>query len=111
MGMCEIIWSDKKISEWANNAKVVKAYTIYGFENLTNPNFPGYNVKPVMLIAGNDKTAKNTVAELNTDLGFETLDTGGLDQALHLEHLTLLWVKMVRRDGHHPNFTWGMLER
>lgn len=101
----------EKVSEWANNANVVKAYTIYGFENLINPSFSSYSLKPVMLIAGNDKVVKEKVSELNTDLGFETLDTGGLDQALHLEHMTLLWVKMVRRDGHHPNFTWAMLER
>lgn len=101
----------EKVNEWANNANVVKAYTIYGFENLINPSFSNYNVKPVMLIAGNNTSAKNTVSALNTDLGFETLDTGDLDQALHLEHMTLLWVKMVRRDGHHPNFTWAYLEK
>ncbi|TXD71366.1 NADPH-dependent F420 reductase [Aequorivita antarctica] len=99
----------QKIQEWSKDAKVVKAYTIYGFENLMNTSFPKYNVKPLMMIAGNDSVSKKIVSKLNADLGFETLDTGHLDQALHLEHLTLLWVKMVRRDGHHPNFTWAML--
>lgn len=64
-----------------------------------------------MMIAGNDTSAKLTVAQFNSDLGFETLDTGKLDQALHLEHMTLLWVKMVRRDGHHPNFVWAQLTK
>ena len=101
----------EKIQEWVPTAKVVKAYTIYGFENLENSSFPKYNVKPVMMIAGNDKAAKSKVISLNTDLGFETLDVGLLSQALHLEHMTLLWVTMVRANGHHPNFTWGYLER
>ena len=101
----------EKIQEWAPDAKVVKAYTIYGFENLMDSNFPKYSVKPVMMIAGNDMASKKRIGQLNADLGFETLDVGGLDQALHLEHMTLLWVKMVRRDGHHPNFTWGYLEK
>lgn len=101
----------EKIQELSKTANVVKAYTIYGFENLANPTFSNYNVKPVMLIAGDNEAAKHTVTKLNTDLGFETLDTGSLDQALHLEHMTLLWVKMVRRDRHHPNFTWAMLTR
>ncbi|MBV7270532.1 NADPH-dependent F420 reductase [Winogradskyella luteola] len=101
----------EKIQEWANDAKVVKAYTIYGFENLINSSFSNYNVKPVMLIAGNFKASKSLVSALNEDLGFMTLDTGNLDQSLHLEHMTLLWVKMVRRDGHHPNFTWAYLEK
>ena len=101
----------EKVQEWANNANVVKAYTIYGFENLENPSFPNYNVNPVMMIAGNDTNSKEQVTLLNSDLGFETLDTGNLSQSLHLEHMTLLWVKMVRANGHHPNFTWAYLER
>ncbi len=101
----------EKVQEWSTTARVVKAYTIYGFENLENASFPNYTIKPVMLIAGNDNVAKARVAKLNTDLGFETLDTGELSQALHLEHMTLLWVKMVRVNGHHPHFTWAYLER
>ena len=64
-----------------------------------------------MLIAGDDTHAKTKVASLNTDLGFETLGVGSLSQSLHLEHMTLLWVKMVRAQGHHPHFTWAYLER
>lgn len=64
-----------------------------------------------MMIAGNDPESKTTFEPLVNDLGFEMLDTGKLDQALHLEHMTLLWVKMVRRDQHHPNFTWAYLEK
>ncbi len=101
----------EKVQEWAPDAKVVKSYTIYGYENLMNSNFPNFNIKPVMLIAGDDAEAKNMVSLLNTDMGFETLDVGVLSQALHLEHMTLLWVKMVRVNGHHPNFTWAYLER
>ncbi|WP_299530777.1 NADPH-dependent F420 reductase [Ulvibacterium sp.] len=101
----------EKVQEWAPDAKVVKSYTIYGYENLIHANFPNYNVKPVMLIAGDYNEAKEQVFPLNSDMGFETLDVGGLSQALHLEHMTLLWVKMVRANGHHPNFTWAYLER
>ncbi|WP_020530341.1 NADPH-dependent F420 reductase [Flexithrix dorotheae] len=101
----------EKVQEWAKNARVVKSNTIYGFENLENSKFPNYNVKPVMMIAGNDQDPKEQVSLINTDLGFETLDVGDLSQSLHLEHMTLLWVKMVRANGHHPNFTWAYLER
>ncbi|MEM9857457.1 MAG: NAD(P)-binding domain-containing protein [Bacteroidota bacterium] len=100
----------EKVQEWAKNAKVVKSYTIYGFENLENSNFSDYHVKPVMLIAGSDLQAKEQVAFLNSDLGFQTKDVGDLSQSLHLEHMTLLWVKMVRANGN-PNFTWAYLER
>jgi predicted dinucleotide-binding enzyme len=110
-GLNSEISGSEKVQEWAPDAKVVKAFTIYGFENFIDSNYPNYSVKPVMLIAGNDLAAKSVVLNINSDMGFQTLDTGNLDQALHLEHMTLLWVKMVRRDGHHPNFVWAMLEK
>ena len=110
-GLKSEISGSEKVQEWAPDAKVVKAFTIYGFENFQDSSFPKYDVKPFMMIAGNDIQAKEMVKIINIDLGFETVDTGKLDQALHLEHMTLLWVKMVRRDGHHPNFVWAYLEK
>ena len=92
-------------------AKVVKAFTIYGFENFENSAYPAYNVKPAMLFCGNDTAAKKTVAELISQLGWEPVDVGGLEQALHLEHMTLLWVRMVRMKGHSPNLVWAALRR
>ena len=64
-----------------------------------------------MLICGNNKDAKEKVSKLIEDLGYYAKDTGNLNQALHLEHMTLLWVKMVRMNGHHPNFVWAYLEK
>ncbi|MFC3811123.1 NADPH-dependent F420 reductase [Lacihabitans lacunae] len=110
-GLQSQISGAEKVQEWALNSNVVKSYTIYGFENLENSNFSKYNVKPVMMIAGNNDESKKQVSLLNSDLGFQTLDTGNLSQSLHLEHMTLLWVKMVRANGHHPHFTWAYLER
>ena len=110
-GLNSEISGAEKVQQWASSAKVIKAFTIYGFENFQDASFPNYNVKPTMLIAGNAQEAKKKFEPLVNDLGFDMLDTGALDQALHLEHMTLLWVKMVRRDGHHPNFTWAYLEK
>lgn len=93
------------------HARVVKAFTIYGFENFEDSAYPAYNVKPVMLFCGADQDAKLEVAQLIADLGWEPLDTGGLEQALHLEHMTLLWVRMVRVHGHSPNLVWAALRR
>lgn len=101
----------EKVQEWAGDSNVVKAYTIYGYENLENSIFPDSDLRPAMLIAGDDPASKEKVSELNSDLGFVTVDVGELSQALHLEHMTLLWVNMVRANGHHPNFTWAYLER
>lgn len=110
-GLGSEISGAEKVQQWAPNTRVVKAFTIYGFENFVNNHYPDYGVKPVMMIAGNEAQAKSIVSQLNRDLDFETLDVGPLEMALHLEHLTLLWVKMVRRDGHHPNFVWAHLTK
>jgi len=92
-------------------AKVVKAFTIYGFENLENSAYPAYHVKPVMMYCGDDASAKKTTGALIAQLGWEPLDVGGLEQALHLEHMTLLWVRMVRVNGATPQMVWAALRR
>jgi len=48
-----------------------------------------------MLIAGDDAAAKATVGKLCEDLGWRPVDVGPLSSSLHLEHMTLLWIKMA----------------
>lgn len=93
-------------------AKVVKAFTIYGFENFEDNDYPGYgDLKPAMLIAGDDAGAKATVGTLCTALGWEPVDVGPLGMSLHLEHMTLLWIKMARMQGLGAGFVWAMLRK
>ena len=95
----------------APGARVVKAFSTYGFENFENSAYPGHSVRPVMMLCGEDAQAKATVSTLASELGWTPLDVGGLAQALHLEHMTLLWVRMVRLQGVSPHTVWGMLQR
>jgi 8-hydroxy-5-deazaflavin:NADPH oxidoreductase len=91
---------------------VIKAFTIYGFENLEDSNYPGYDdLKPVMPIAGNARAAKDLVSDLCRQLGWQPIDTGDISMSLHLEHMTLLWIKMARMQGRGANFVWAMLAR
>jgi hypothetical protein len=99
------------VQKLAPGAKVVKAFSIYGFENFEDSSYPAYNVKPAMMFCGNDAAAKATAARLVGELGWEPLDVGGLEQALHLERMTLLWVRMVRVKGHSPNLVWAALKK
>lgn len=114
-GLTHGLSSKQSGSEWISSllpkAKVVKAFSVYGYENFENPVFPGYNIKPSMLYCGDDVQAKNTVAKLIADVGFEPFDVGGLPQALHLEHMTLLWVRRVRVEGKSPHWVWAALQR
>lgn len=115
-GMTHGLHSEQSGSEFIQklvpNASVVKAFTIYGFENFIDNSYPDYaSLKPAMLVAGDDLTAKATVSDLIAQLGWEPVDTGGLSQSLHLEHMTLLWIKMARVQGQGSDFVWGKMTR
>ncbi len=99
------------VQELVPKTEVVKAFTIYGYENFEDNSFPLYGVKPAMLFCGRDANAKEMVSELIRQLGWEPIDVGGLEQALHLEHMTLLWVRMVRTGGRSPHMVWAMLTK
>ena len=102
----------EEIQKLAPDAKVVKAFTIVGYENFENSSYPGYGeLKPVMLIASDDPKAKEVVSQFATELGWRAHDAGPLSSALHLEHICLLWVKIARLQGKGPNFVWAILER
>lgn len=100
----------EEVQRLAPDARVVKAFNIYGYENFDSTLYRMHDVRPVMLIAGDDREAKGLVSGLIQELGFLVKDTGPLSQSLHLEHMTLLWVKMVRMGGN-PHFVWAYLER
>ncbi len=114
-GLSHGLRSERAGSQWIQSllpdTKVVKAFSIYGFENFESSAYPNYNVKPAMLFCGNDADAKLAVSGLISQLGWEPVDVGGLEQALHLEHMTLLWVRMVRAKGGSPGLVWGALRR
>jgi predicted dinucleotide-binding enzyme len=100
------------VAQWAAGARVVKAFNTYGFENFADASYPKYGgLKPVMFLAGDDADAKELVARLAGDIGFEPLDTGDLKVARLLEPTAMLWIHLavVRKMG--TGFAWAMLER
>jgi 8-hydroxy-5-deazaflavin:NADPH oxidoreductase len=104
--------ASEMIQQLIPEARVVKAFTIYGYENFEDSQYPGYgDLKPAMLIAGNDPTAKSIVATFCEQLGWEPIDTGNLTMSLHLEHMALLWIKMARVGGMGSSFVWARLQK
>jgi predicted dinucleotide-binding enzyme len=100
------------VQDFVPEANVVKAFTVYGYENFIDSDYPGYGeLRPAMFIAGNDAKAKETVAHLCEQLGWMPVDTGDISMSLHLEHMTLLWVKMARVQRRGAGFVWAMLSR
>lgn len=110
-GLDSVESGSARLQRLVPGARVVKAFTIYGFENLEDNRYPAHEVRPAMMFCGSDADAKRTVGELIGQLGWEPLDVGGLEQALHLEHMTLLWVRMVRVGGASPHMVWARLRR
>jgi len=110
-GLDNKISGAESVQALAPGAHVVKAFTIYGYENFIESRYPAAKEPPVMLIAGDDAAAKQTVGKLCTELGWKPLDVGPLSSSLHLEHMTLLWIKMARVQGKGPGFVWAVLER
>ena len=93
-------------------ARAVKAFTIYGFENFENSAYPGYgDLKPAMLLCGDDASAVETVGRLAAELGWEPVSVGPMKMARYLEPMTMLWIEMARVQGRGPGFTWAMLRR
>jgi 8-hydroxy-5-deazaflavin:NADPH oxidoreductase len=78
-------------------ARVVKAFNIVGNAHMFRPTFPGG--PPDMFIAGNDPAAKQTVTDLLTAFGWNTIDLGGIEVSRHLEAMCMVWVLYGRSTG------------
>jgi hypothetical protein len=81
------------VAGWLPGAHVVKTLNQVGAEVMAkNDHLPH---RPVMFMAGDSETAKQQVAGLLTDLGFEPLDAGGLVKARLLEPFGMVWINQA----------------
>ena len=67
-------YAHELLQEWAPGARVVKAFNHVGAARLTQPQVGGET--PSVLIAGDDVEAKEVVAGLAREIGFEPVDVG-----------------------------------
>jgi predicted dinucleotide-binding enzyme len=71
------------------DARFVKAFNSVGSARMVDPAFDGG--KPTMFICGNDDAAKQTVAGILDQFGWETADMGRIEAARAIEPLCMLW--------------------
>jgi hypothetical protein len=71
-------------------AHVVKAFNTVGNAFFFKPDFPGG--PPDMFLCGNDDGAKQKVAAICKDFGWNVVDLGGIDTAHYLEAMCGVWV-------------------
>ncbi len=88
-----------EIAALAAGARVVKAFnTVFAtFMHATPPERPAS-----LVICGNDPAAKEAVAELIRDAGFEPVDAGGAERTPEVEALARLVIGLAYREGRGP---------
>jgi predicted dinucleotide-binding enzyme len=81
--------------------RFVKAFNSIGNAFMVNPRFKGG--KPTMFICGNDDAAKETVAGIVDQFGWEVSDMGKAEGARAIEPLCMLWCipGFLRNDWSH----------
>ncbi len=82
--------SAELIQSWVPEATVIKAFNTLTRAYMVDPAASG---GPITIpLAGDDEAAKNTVAELVSEIGLEPLDLGPLRHARQIEAMGLLYV-------------------
>jgi hypothetical protein len=79
----------EKVQALAPKARVVKAFNSVGNARMINPKYE--QGTPTMFICGNDAAAKQQVAEIASQFGWEAFDCGGIVSSRALEPLCMLW--------------------
>jgi predicted dinucleotide-binding enzyme len=82
-------------------ANFVKAFNSVGKDSMVNPQFKGG--KPTMFICGDSEPAKNAVAGILDQFGWEVADMGKVEAARAIEPLCMLWCipGLLRNEWHH----------
>ena len=80
----------EQVQRAAPGARVVKAYNTVGNPLMVDPQLPGG--PPTMFLAGDDADAKERVAGLLRDTGWEVADLGGIAASRWLEAMCMAWV-------------------
>ena len=76
-----------------SGAHVMKTLNHVGADMMANN--AGLPRRPVMLMAGNDDAARNAVAQLLTDLGFDPMDASDITKSRLLEQFGLGWINQA----------------
>jgi 8-hydroxy-5-deazaflavin:NADPH oxidoreductase len=95
------------VASWLPGAKVVKTFNQVGAEMMMAGD--RFASRPSMFLAGDDESAKSTVARLVGELGFEALDAGALRQARILEPFAMVWINQALLRGLGRDWAFGVL--
>jgi 8-hydroxy-5-deazaflavin:NADPH oxidoreductase len=89
-------------------AKVVKAFNTVFAQNQSTGKVAGEQL--TAFIAGDDLKAKQTVAKLTKDIGFDPIDCGPLISARYLEAMAILIINLAYNYGMGPKMGYKMIK-
>ena len=87
-------------------ARVVKAFSTIGAEHFLHS---AVHRSPIALPIAGEDSARQVVAALATDLGFDVIETGDLDTANHVEAFAALWIHLAFRRGYGRGIAFQLL--
>ncbi|MBE0477482.1 MAG: NADPH-dependent F420 reductase [Coriobacteriia bacterium] len=93
-------WNDSAgelVQRLLPDARVVKTFNHTGSAVMVDPDLPC--APPTMFLCGDDAGAKERVAGLLHDFGWESLDVGGIQRSRLLEPLGMLWILYGQASG------------
>jgi predicted dinucleotide-binding enzyme len=90
------------VAQWAPGARVVKAFN-HIYAQLLNSHTEFKLETATIFYCGDNENAKNVVASLIDESGFEPIDAGPLQSARYLEPLAALLVQLVAHHKWSPN--------
>ncbi len=77
--------SSEIVQGFLTRSRVVKALNHVGYGELEEESLPGIEGRRAFALAGDDPDAKRAIAELISDLGFDSLDAGPLSEGWRFE--------------------------
>lgn len=96
----------EELQGWIPGARVVKAMNQIAAELMDSAS--DLDGRPVMFVAGNDDDAKSVVRKLVDEIGFETLDAGGIEQSRLLEPLAMTYINQAMFRGEGRDWAFGI---
>ena len=99
----------ERVAALAPGAKVVKAFNTVGANVMADPAFP--QGRTTMFYCGDDAAAKDAVAGLISELGFDPVDAGPLTQARLLEPFAMLWISLALQRGQGREIALQLIKR
>ena len=98
-----------QIQNWLPDSKVVKAFN-YTFAQILAHDMAKDVERPSAFIAGNDGGAKKTAAQVIESIGFDVVDVGSADDAIHLDHLVKFVVHLGTEKGYGTSAAFKLIK-